>query len=53
VVLTIGATTTGKGDLAVASAKGDIRLYDKIDKKAKTQLPGLGGLIFIDDLNDV
>ena len=36
--------TTGKGDLIVASQKGDIRLYDKIQKRAKTQLPGLGGM---------
>jgi hypothetical protein len=36
-------TTTGKGDLVVASNKGEIRLYDKIQKRAKTQLPGFGG----------
>ena len=35
--------TTGKGELAVASSKGDIRLYDKLDKRAKTLLPGFGG----------
>ncbi len=34
--------TSQDGFLAVASDKGDIRLYDKIDKRAKTQLPGLG-----------
>ena len=34
--------TTGTGDLVVASDKGDIRLYDKIQKRAKTHLPGLG-----------
>ncbi|KAJ3130042.1 hypothetical protein HK098_006754 [Nowakowskiella sp. JEL0407] len=34
--------TTGNGELAVASEKGDIRLYDRIGIRAKTQLPGLG-----------
>lgn len=34
--------TNTDGFLAVASEKGDIRLYDKLDKRAKTQLPGLG-----------
>ncbi len=33
--------TTGAGYLAVASAQGDIRLYDQIGKQAKTHLPGL------------
>ncbi|KAI8853235.1 VID27 cytoplasmic protein-domain-containing protein [Chytridium lagenaria] len=36
------AITTGKGELAVASAKGDIRLYNKLNVRAKTHLPGLG-----------
>lgn len=36
------ATTTGKGELAVASEKGDIRLYNKLNIRAKTLLPGLG-----------
>ncbi|KAJ3412789.1 hypothetical protein HDV05_000256 [Chytridiales sp. JEL 0842] len=36
------ATTTGSGELAVASKKGDIRLYNKLNIKAKTHLPGLG-----------
>jgi hypothetical protein len=36
------AVTTGKGELAVASSKGDIRLYNKINIRAKTHLPGLG-----------
>lgn len=36
-----GIATT-KGNLAVASKKGDLRLYDKIDKRAKTLLPGFG-----------
>ncbi|KAG9094704.1 hypothetical protein FRC06_010551 [Ceratobasidium sp. 370] len=34
--------TTGKGALAVASEKGDIRLFDSIGKNAKTALPPLG-----------
>lgn len=34
--------TTSKGELAVASEKGEIRLFDKIDKRAKTLLPGFG-----------
>ncbi|KAJ1569850.1 hypothetical protein HK096_000286 [Nowakowskiella sp. JEL0078] len=36
------AVTTGKGEIAVASEKGDIRLYDRLGIRAKTQLPGLG-----------
>lgn len=36
------AATTGKGELAVASSKGDIRLYNKLNIRAKTLLPGLG-----------
>ncbi|KAJ1308786.1 hypothetical protein OPQ81_004476 [Rhizoctonia solani] len=35
-------TTTDKGQLAVASEKGDIRLFDLIGKNAKTALPALG-----------
>jgi len=35
-------TTTKKGQLAVASEKGDIRLFDSIGKNAKTALPPLG-----------
>ncbi|CAE6538479.1 unnamed protein product [Rhizoctonia solani] len=35
-------TTTDKGQLAVASEKGDIRLFDSIGKNAKTALPALG-----------
>jgi VID27 C-terminal WD40-like domain len=34
--------STNKGEFAVGSAKGEIRMYDKIDKRAKTLLPGLG-----------
>lgn len=35
--------TTASGELAVASKKGDIRLFNKLDKRAKTLLPGFGG----------
>ncbi|KAI0774253.1 VID27 cytoplasmic protein [Fomes fomentarius] len=37
-----GIATTEKGKLAVASEKGDIRLFDSIGKNAKTALPPLG-----------
>ncbi|KAL9712921.1 Vacuolar import and degradation protein 27 [Leucoagaricus gongylophorus] len=37
-----GVTTTREGKLAVASEKGDIRLFDSIGKNAKTALPPLG-----------
>jgi hypothetical protein len=36
------AATDDKGRLAVASNKGDIRLFDTIGKNAKTALPALG-----------
>lgn len=36
------AATDESGRLAVASNKGDIRLFDKIGKNAKTALPALG-----------
>ncbi|KAK8854741.1 hypothetical protein IAR55_003480 [Kwoniella newhampshirensis] len=36
------AATTESGKLAVASNKGDIRLFDQIGKNAKTALPALG-----------
>ena len=36
------ATTTESGRLAIASNKGDIRLFDKLGKNAKTALPALG-----------
>lgn len=39
------AATTEKGLLAVASNKGDIRLFDKLGKNAKTVLPALGDAI--------
>ncbi|KAF9055366.1 VID27-domain-containing protein [Hymenopellis radicata] len=37
-----GIATTASGKLAVASEKGDIRLFDSIGKNAKTALPPLG-----------
>ncbi|KAG6811313.1 hypothetical protein H0H92_008025 [Tricholoma furcatifolium] len=37
-----GVATTANGRLAVASEKGDIRLFDAIGKNAKTALPPLG-----------
>ena len=37
-----GVATTASGKLAVASEKGDIRLFDSIGKNAKTALPPLG-----------
>ncbi|PPQ98532.1 hypothetical protein CVT24_004023 [Panaeolus cyanescens] len=37
-----GVTTTAAGKLAIASEKGDIRLFDSIGKIAKTALPPLG-----------
>jgi len=37
-----GVVTTAAGKLAVASEKGDIRLFDSIGKNAKTALPALG-----------
>ncbi|EEB07252.2 Vid27 family protein [Schizosaccharomyces japonicus yFS275] len=36
------AATTEKGYIAVASSKGDIRLFDRIGINAKTALPALG-----------
>ncbi len=38
-------TTTENGFIAVASNKGDIRLYDRLGINAKTQLPALGEAI--------
>lgn len=35
-------TATGAGSFAVASRKGDLRLYDRLDRRAKTLLPGFG-----------
>jgi hypothetical protein len=37
-----GVATTADGKLAVASEKGDIRLFDSVGKNAKTALPPLG-----------
>lgn len=37
-----GVATTANGRVAVASEKGDIRLFDVIGKNAKTALPPLG-----------
>ncbi|PVI07487.1 VID27-domain-containing protein [Periconia macrospinosa] len=36
------AATTEKGHIAVASEKGDIRLYDRLGINAKTLIPALG-----------
>ncbi|KAL8915469.1 MAG: hypothetical protein Q9171_000033 [Xanthocarpia ochracea] len=36
------AATTEKGYIAVASDKGDIRMFDKLGLRAKSQLPALG-----------
>jgi hypothetical protein len=36
------AATTGKGHIAVASEKGDIRLFDRLGINAKTLIPALG-----------
>ncbi len=41
------ASTTGNGELAMANEKGEIRLYNKLDKRAKTALPGFGGNDFM------
>ncbi|ELA41987.1 uncharacterized protein VICG_01004 [Vittaforma corneae ATCC 50505] len=44
---------TETGDVAVASRKGDLRLYNKIDKRAKSLLPGFGDEILgIDSSKD-
>lgn len=44
---------TGKGDVAVASKKGDLRLYNKIEKRAKSLLPGFGDEVLgIDSSSD-
>jgi len=48
-----GVTTTANGRLAVASEKGDIRLFDSIGKNAKTALPPLGDpIIGVDATSD-
>lgn len=48
---TCGATT-GAGELAVASAKGELRLFNKLDKRAKTLLPGFGDPIIGIDVTE-
>ncbi|KAF3492184.1 Vid27 family protein [Arthroderma uncinatum] len=40
------ASTTEKGYLAVASNKGDIRMFDRLGINAKTHIPALGEAIF-------
>ena len=46
-------TTTGQGYSAVASSKGEIRLYKEIGKKSTTNLPGLGpGIKSIDSTSN-
>jgi len=45
--------TTESGDVAVASKKGDLRLYNKINIRAKSLLPGFGDeIIGIDTCKD-
>ena len=39
------AATTEKGYIAVASEKGDIRMFDRLGVRAKTQIPALGEAI--------
>jgi len=47
------AVTTANGGIAVASNKGDIRLYDSLGKNAKTSLPAIGApIIGIDVSSD-
>lgn len=46
------AATTGNGYLAVGSDKGDIRLYNKLNIRAKTHLPGLGDPIIGVDVSE-
>eukprot|EP00455_Lapot_gusevi_P012616 TRINITY_DN16029_c0_g1_i1.p1 TRINITY_DN16029_c0_g1~~TRINITY_DN16029_c0_g1_i1.p1 ORF type:complete len:520 (+),score=83.12 TRINITY_DN16029_c0_g1_i1:62-1621(+) len=46
-------TSTGDGYVAVSDAKGDIRLYNDISKKSKTNFPGLGdGILGLDVTED-
>lgn len=44
--------TTGRGELAVASTKGEIRLFNKLDKRAKTLLPMFGDPILGVDVTE-
>jgi VID27 C-terminal WD40-like domain len=39
------ASTTEKGYIAVGSSNGDVRLFDRLGIRAKTQLPALGDAI--------
>ncbi|KAI5149241.1 hypothetical protein ENBRE01_0791 [Enteropsectra breve] len=48
----ISGNATSKGHIAAASKKGDIRLYDKINIRAKTLLNGFGDEIFSTDLSE-
>lgn len=47
-----GGATTQSGELAVASAKGELRLYDRLDKRAKTLIPGFGDPVRSVDVTD-
>lgn len=40
------AATTAKGHIAVASERGDIRLFDRLGINAKTLIPALGDPFF-------
>jgi len=40
------------GDVAVGSMKGEIRLYNKVGKQAKTLIPALGDPIIGMDASD-
>jgi hypothetical protein len=44
--------TTGQGYVAVGSAKGEIRMFDKIGINAKTMLPGFGDPIIGIDVTE-
>lgn len=46
------AATTGKGEVLVGNTKGELRLFDKINKQAKTNLPGLGDPIIGVDVSE-
>ncbi|KAJ9058937.1 Vacuolar import and degradation protein 27, variant 2 [Entomophthora muscae] len=47
------ATTTLKGEIAVASKKGEIKLFDRCGINAKTALPAMGdAIISLDVTND-
>ncbi|KAI0243816.1 Vacuolar import and degradation protein 27 [Massospora cicadina] len=47
------ATTTQKGEIAVASIKGEIKLFDRLGINAKTALPAMGdAIISLDVTND-